>query len=174
MIDGDTVGNDATDPRASHTGSDEEARAQLARVVESRAFASAPVLRRLLTFLVERTLDGHGDSLKEYVIGTAVFDRGESFDPRIDTIVRVQARRLRARLADYYATEGRVDPIRITLPVGRLHSGPDRGSRRSCAGHRPAFSRGQDGVRPRPLTRGRHGCRLPERHSSAGNPSWAR
>ena len=113
------MGNDATDPRASHTGSDEEARAQLARIVESRPFASAPVLRRLLTFLVERTLDGHGESLKEYVIGTAVFDRGESFDPRIDTIVRVQARRLRARLADYYAAEGRVDPIRITLPVGR-------------------------------------------------------
>jgi predicted ATPase len=114
------VGHDATDRRsASRTGSDEEARAQLARVVGSRAFASAPVLTRLLTFLVERTLDGHGESLKEYVIGTAVFDRGDSFDPRTDTIVRVQARRLRARLREYYETIGCEDPILITLPVGR-------------------------------------------------------
>lgn len=56
--------------------------------------------------------------LKEYVLGVEVFDKDVSFDPRTDPIVRVQARRLRTRLARYYETEGRADPILIDLPKG--------------------------------------------------------
>ena len=85
----------------------------------SRSFASAPVLRRLLGYLVERSLDGEREGPKEYTLGVEVFERGESFDPRTDTIVRVQARRLRARLDEYYADEGRADPLVIDLPKGR-------------------------------------------------------
>ena len=56
--------------------------------------------------------------LKEYTLGVEVFGRGGDFDPRQDTIVRVQARRLRERLVDYYALSGTADPVRIGLPTG--------------------------------------------------------
>jgi predicted ATPase len=96
----------------------EAVRVQLARIVQSRTFSNAPTLRRLLDHLVERSLQGSADRLKEYVLGLEVFDRGESFDPRIDTIVRVQARMLRRKLKEYYGAEGLVDPIVIELPKG--------------------------------------------------------
>jgi hypothetical protein len=57
--------------------------------------------------------------LKEYALGVDVFDRPQSFDPRTDTIVRVQARRLRAKLKEYYATHGQHDPVVIDVPTGR-------------------------------------------------------
>ncbi len=95
------------------------ARVQLARILESRTFSNAPILRRLLGQIVERSLVGKPEELKEYALGVEVFGRGESFDPRTDTIVRVQARRLRAKLQEYYAQEGRADPIVIELPKGR-------------------------------------------------------
>ena len=63
-------------------------------------------------------ISGRGDQLKEYVIGVQVFDKETSFDPRADPIVRVQARRLRARLMRYYREEGRPDELVIELPKG--------------------------------------------------------
>jgi hypothetical protein len=95
-----------------------DVRAQLARILDSPSFLKAPILSRLLRYLVERTLDGETDQLKEYSLGVDVFDRGHSFDPRVDTIVRVQARRLRSRLADYYATDGQSDSVLIEIPTG--------------------------------------------------------
>ena len=96
----------------------EEISSALARMLDSDTFATTPVLRRFLRFVVEQTLHGNRDELKEYAVGVAVFDRGAGFDPQIDTIVRVQARRLRARLAEYYAGSGRGDEVRIDLPKG--------------------------------------------------------
>jgi TolB-like protein len=93
-------------------------RAALERILASRTFAGADRLSRFLRFIVERTLDGTGGEVKEYVLGVEVFDRTEAFDPRLDTIVRVEARRLRARLADYYRDEGASDPLLIELPKG--------------------------------------------------------
>jgi TolB-like protein/Flp pilus assembly protein TadD len=75
-------------------------------------------LKRFLSFIVTEALEGRGDQLKEYVIGVQVFDRESSFDPRADPIVRVQARRLRARLVRYYREEGGADTIVIELPKG--------------------------------------------------------
>lgn len=75
-------------------------------------------LRRFLRFVVEETLAGQGDRLKEYVLGVELLERPASFDPRTDPIVRVEARRLRAKLADYYGTEGRDDAVLIDLPKG--------------------------------------------------------
>lgn len=92
--------------------------AHLASVLASRAFARAPVLRRLLAYLVEKTLSGEPGDLKEYAVGVAVFQRGPAFDPSTDTIVRAQARRLRARLAEYYDCADRMDGVRILLPKG--------------------------------------------------------
>ena len=72
----------------------------------------------MLRYLVERTLDGHGDRLKEYTVGSDAFNRGVAFDPRTDPIVRAEASRLRARLDRYYSTDGHADPVVIELPKG--------------------------------------------------------
>jgi tetratricopeptide (TPR) repeat protein len=92
---------------------------QLNRVLRSRAFRAAGGLRNLLAFVVEETMAGRGDELKEYVLGARVLRKGASFDPKLDPIVRVQMRRLRDRLRQYYTTEGRHDPIVIDLQKGR-------------------------------------------------------
>lgn len=91
---------------------------QLERILRSDSFAAAARHSRLLRYLVERTLAGDGDQLKEYVLGTEVFDRRGDYDPRIDSIVRVEARRLRRRLDEYYRGPGRSDPVLITIPKG--------------------------------------------------------
>ncbi len=91
---------------------------EVAKILSSQQFAQAGRLSRFLKFTVTETLAGHADDLKEYAIGTAVFDRRESFDPRTDSIVRVQAVALRARLKKYYATEGVNDPIIIEYKKG--------------------------------------------------------
>lgn len=96
----------------------EDVRRQLERILSSPLFSSSERLRRFLTFVVDQTLAGDGDRLKEYVIGVEVFDRDADYDPRLDSIVRVEAARLRAKLAEYYAGEGRADPIVLTLPKG--------------------------------------------------------
>lgn len=93
-------------------------REQLERILSSEAFAGAGRHSRVLRYLVERTLEGEGDQLKEYVLGMEVFDRSETYDPRIDSIVRVEIRRLRARLEDYYHGPGAQDPVVITIPRG--------------------------------------------------------
>ena len=72
----------------------------------------------MLRFVVERTLDGQGDQLKEYLLGVEVFDRPTEYDPRLDSIVRVEARRLRAKLAEYYEAEGAGDALRFRLTKG--------------------------------------------------------
>src|SRR6476620_11332499 len=88
-------------------------RAQLERVLASRAFARSPRISRFLGFVVEQTLAGQEDKLKEYLLGVEVFNRMDSFDPRIDSIVRVEARRLRYKLEKYYETEGRDHTVHI-------------------------------------------------------------
>jgi TolB-like protein/Tfp pilus assembly protein PilF len=93
-------------------------RAQLRRILASREFAASDRMCRFLRLAVTETLEGRSDDLKEYRIGLEVFDRQESFDPGADPIVRVEARRLRAKLAKYYATEGRYDDIVVELPKG--------------------------------------------------------
>jgi len=84
----------------------------------SSAFAKADRLRAFLRYVVERTLDGEAHTIKEYSIALAVCGRSQSFDGRIDPIVRVDASRLRARLEAYYSLEGREDIVRIVLPKG--------------------------------------------------------
>ena len=79
---------------------------QLNRILASKAFRQADRLKRFLTFIVDETIAGRGERLKEFVVGVEVFGKPESFDPRNDPIVRVQARRLRAQLARYYREEG--------------------------------------------------------------------
>lgn len=93
-------------------------RQQLDRMLASEAFAGAGRHTRVLRYLVERTLAGEGDQLKEYVLGTEVFDRDATYDPRVDSIVRVEVRRLRTRLEDYYRGPGANDHVGISIPRG--------------------------------------------------------
>jgi serine/threonine-protein kinase len=72
----------------------------------------------LLKFVVEESVNGRADRLKEYTIGAEALGKGESFDPRTDPIVRAEASRLRFRLERYYAAEGQTDPLVIALPKG--------------------------------------------------------
>jgi predicted ATPase len=110
-------------PRAGGQGTTSESGTwQLARILRSPIFASAPSLNRFLTYLVEQTLQANPKPLNEYSLGIDVFNRGETFDPATDTIVRVQARRLRSKLEKYYASEGQVDPIVIELPKGQYRA----------------------------------------------------
>lgn len=96
----------------------ESIQSQLNRIMNSATFQQVDRLKRFLTFVVEETAAGRGGQLKEYVIGVQVFDKNVSFDPRTDPIVRVQARRLRVRLAKYYKDEGQHDTLLIELPKG--------------------------------------------------------
>ncbi len=73
---------------------------------------------RFLRLAVERTLEGKADELKEYLVGVEVFDRKPSYDPRVDPIVRVEARRLRSKLKAYYESDGRADAVVIELVKG--------------------------------------------------------
>ncbi len=95
-----------------------DATAELARVLGSQTFRQVERLKRFLNFIVTESTSGRGDQLKEYVIGVQVFDKEPSFDPRADPIVRVQARRLRARLVRYYRDEGHEDALVIEMPKG--------------------------------------------------------
>jgi Flp pilus assembly protein TadD len=97
----------------------EQVELALAQIEHSAAFRNSARHRHLLRHLVGRMLEDDLSALKETVLAVEVFGRpASSFDPKHDTIVRVEARRLRARLSEYYRTDGQDSPIRIELPVG--------------------------------------------------------
>jgi serine/threonine-protein kinase len=116
---------------------------ELERVLSSRAFHGAGRSGALLRFLLERTLAGQAEQLKEYTVGAEALGRGESFDPRTDAIVRVEISRLRSRLGHYYATEGAANPVRIAVPKGSyapvFESAPGLAGRRQDLARRTAL-----------------------------------
>src|SRR5258708_33105135 len=89
---------------------------QIDTLVASKKLHGADSLCKLLQYLASHALNFPGEPLKEYKIATEVFGRSSDFDPQLDSIVRVQAGRLRARLAKYYESEGANDPIIVKLP----------------------------------------------------------
>ncbi|MHA6297347.1 hypothetical protein [Devosia sp. CAU 1758] len=91
----------------------------LARVLAWPDIARSPQLANFLSYIVERRLVGDAQSIKAYSIAVDVFGRSPDFDPQADPIVRVQARRLRGLLDQYYRGPGSDDPLRIELPIGR-------------------------------------------------------
>jgi adenylate cyclase len=91
---------------------------QLARIVNSPRFISSARLCRFLTHIVNHTIHRDPHSLKEFSIALEVFDRTSEYDPNIDAIVRVEARRLRTKLKEYYEGPGRNDPVLIGLRPG--------------------------------------------------------
>ena len=104
-------------PFAGHSTSLVEA--ALEKILKSSTFLRSQRHRRFLSHVVRAMLDGHHEVLKEIVIGVEVFDRPiADYDPRRDPIVRVEAGRVRVKLARYYASEGADDPFEIQIPVG--------------------------------------------------------
>jgi TolB-like protein/tetratricopeptide (TPR) repeat protein len=96
----------------------ESIRKELESILSSKTFRVATGQKDLLRFVVDETLANRADLLKEYWIGVKVFRRGESFDPRMSSIVRLEARKLRASLAKYFETEGVQDRVCVEIPKG--------------------------------------------------------
>ena len=93
-------------------------RKQLERILASKGFVRSERMKRFLRYAVEQQLAGDTPGVKEYSIALVVYDKPESFDPRIDPIVRVEANRLRAKLREYYEDEGKDDPVIISIRKG--------------------------------------------------------
>ncbi len=91
---------------------------EVERIVQSPVLHSSESLCKLLRYLVQKSLEQPGIALKEYQIATEVFGRLDSFDPRLDSTVRVQTGRLRSKLSEYYAAEGAGDEVIIEIPKG--------------------------------------------------------
>jgi hypothetical protein len=94
-------------------------RAELDLIIRSQGFQRSDRHARFLRFVCEETLNGQSSQLNEYLIAHRVFDRGADYSPGEDSVVRRQAYTLRQKLQEYYSAEGKADPIRIELPVGR-------------------------------------------------------
>jgi adenylate cyclase len=121
----------------------------LRRILASGEFDASDRNRRFLRFIVEEALAGRADRVKAYTIATSVFGRSADFDPQLDSIVRLEAGRLRRALERYYLTAGQADPVRITIPRG---------------GYVPVFVSGSAGAaapaEPGRTERSRRGCVL--------------
>ena len=91
---------------------------QLERILSHERFGFADRNSGFLRHVVEKTLEGRTSEIKEVVIATEIYGRSCDYDPKVDSIVRVEASRLRSKLRSYYEQEGAQDPIRITIPKG--------------------------------------------------------
>jgi adenylate cyclase len=113
----DAAGNASPHPTSLRPDA-AEVTAELQRVLGSQCFEQSDRAKAFLRFVVEETLAGRGDRLKGYTIGVEVFGRPADFDAQTDPLVRVEAGRIRRRLAEYYGTEGARNPLRIELTRG--------------------------------------------------------
>ncbi len=95
-----------------------EVQTALQKILVSKQFSGSQRLCKFLTLVVDLTLAGDTGSVKEYTLAREVFDRGSDYDPRVDSIVRVEAQRLRQKLKQYYESAGRGDDVRIHFQPG--------------------------------------------------------
>jgi len=118
-------------------------REQVEKLISCRTLHGSESLCKLLHYLADHSLERSGTSPKEYQIATEVFGRPKDFDPHLDSTVRVQAGRLRAKLAEYYASEGAEDQILIDIPRGTyalaFHDRPQGGARNLAASPQESF-----------------------------------
>jgi TolB-like protein len=108
----------ACEPEFDEPISEHAIRAELFRILESSLFVQSDRLGRFLRFTVEKTVAGESETLKEYLIGTEVYQRPSSYCPSEDSIVRSEARRLRTKLREYYDSAGKNDPVSIHYRPG--------------------------------------------------------
>ena len=100
------------------TAAPEQILQQLARILADRRFLSAERNAGFLRYVVEKTIEGKGNEIKEIVIATEIYGRSTDYNPKVDSIVRVEAARIRSKLQSYYEQEGQNDHVRITIPKG--------------------------------------------------------
>ncbi len=93
-------------------------RAELSRIIRSETLRQSARLIEFLRFTTEESLAGRGSDLKESLIAVRVYGRAPDYNPKSDSIVRTEAGRLREKLSEYYLSEGRANPLRITYPKG--------------------------------------------------------
>ena len=105
-------------PEGRQADTADQIRFELDRILGSPQFDASERNRRFLDYVVEETLLDRGDRIKAYSIATLVFGRDDTFDPALDPVVRMEARRLRRSLERFYLVEGDTGPVRITLPKG--------------------------------------------------------
>ena len=103
----------------SGTADFENEKRELAALLESGAFSRAPNLANLLTYVCQKYFEGKGDELKEYNLAVEALGRPADFDNKKDSVVRVEAHRLRKRLNEYYTSRGADHPIHIEIPLGQ-------------------------------------------------------
>lgn len=96
----------------------DEVQAELQRILADNVFANAEKMKRFLRFVVQETLEGRGERLNEALVGMEVYSNGKAFEPRIDSTVRVEAGRLRAKLREFYESQGDGEGLRIEIPKG--------------------------------------------------------
>jgi len=96
----------------------EQSLAQIEKLVSSHVLHGSESLCKLLRYLAKHALDHPGTPIKEYQIATEVFGRSDDFDPQLDSMVRVQAGRLRGKLGEYYSANGAEDAVIVDLPKG--------------------------------------------------------
>ena len=109
-----------------------EVRAQVERLIRSKTFEASEVHRHLLQYLAEKAIQGDADRLKEYTIGLEAFGKPDSYDPRRDSIVRLQVGRLRQKLTTYYQAEASPGELCISLPKGGFKLSVQEMERRSA------------------------------------------
>ncbi len=108
----------ATSSPISESGPQGELRAVADRLLASATFQRSPRLREFLAFVVKCALENRAHEINEYSLGVQVFGKPAGYNPNLDNIVRVTARQLRTRLAEFYSTEGAEDPWRLEVPKG--------------------------------------------------------
>ena len=105
-------------PRNPRTPTAEQVRSQTEKILQTSPLARANRTRKLFEYIIDQTLIGNSERLKQYSIATEALGRGADFDPDIDPIVRLEAGKLRRTLEDYYLRSGSNDPVRISIPKG--------------------------------------------------------
>jgi hypothetical protein len=126
---------------------EQENRMELERVLASPNFRRASALCKFLSYICESYFKGLAHEIKEYNIAVSALGRRSEFDPQVDPIVRVSAHSLRKRLESYYQGEGRLNPIRITLPIGSyvpIFHKPGAEERRAATASPPALEIARD------------------------------
>ncbi len=111
----------STIPERDEAPTAEQRSQQLERILRSSTLRNSLTLQQLLQFLGARAIEGNSEGLKEYTIGVEAFGRKTDFDPKTDTIVRVQTHRLRQKLKEYYDEEGAHDPVLMDIPKGHYY-----------------------------------------------------
>lgn len=130
---------------------EQDIRAQLDRLTRSDALKRSRRLQQFLRYVTEVTLAGEAHTINEYLLGLEVFDRGPDYNAADDSIVRRQAHALRHKLAEYYASEGKQDPIRIEIPLGH---------------YVPAFERNSEEIEAAPAAPAEDDAEPPKRSAS--------